>query len=282
MNVDIIEKPEKNISEDIEVSKSTDILKLKDVQEIRNAIREHLLFIGLDNRNNIRNITLLGIGTSCNVVIDTKEIIRNALFSASDKVILVHNHPSNNIEPSQLDLHLTNVTKQILEVFNIRLLDHIIVTEKDYISLQKINKIAKEYNSPAIQTMTKGFLIEENEKLKKENEELKLQLESEKYNQNLENSVEEIITSISDLDDKHYFTIARVMENDKCVELHYNNGKAHIEYGTKEDNDVWNNNIDSNVDWFNLDLTDNEILLMLNYKFDEYFKKSEIEIDYEY
>lgn len=282
MNVDIIEKPEKNISEDIEVSKSTDILKLKDVQEIRNAIREHLLFIGLDNRNNIRNITLLGIGTSCNVVIDTKEIIRNALFSASDKVILVHNHPSNNIEPSQLDLHLTNVTKQILEVFNIRLLDHIIVTEKDYISLQKINKIAKEYNSPAIQTMTKGFLIEENEKLKKENEELKLQLESEKYNQNLENSVEEIITSISDLDDKHYFTIARVMENDKCVELHYNNGKAHIEYGTKEDNDVWNNNIDFNVDWFNLDLTDNEILLMLNCKFDEYFKKSEIEIDYEY
>lgn len=282
MNVDIIEKPEKNISEDIEVSKSTDILKLKDVQEIRNAIREHLLFIGLDNRNNIRNITLLGIGTSCNVVIDTKEIIRNALFSASDKVILVHNHPSNNIEPSQLDLHLTNVTKQILEVFNIRLLDHIIVTEKDYISLQKINKIAKEYNSPAIQTMTKGFLIEENEKLKKENEELKLQLESEKYNQNLENSVEEIITSISDLDDKHYFTIARVMENDKCVELHYNNGKAHIEYGTKEDNDVWNNNIDSNVDWFNLDLTDNEILLILNCKFDEYFKKSEIEIDYEY
>ena len=216
------------------------------------------------------------------MVIDTKEIIRNALFSASDKVILVHNHPSNNIEPSQLDLHLTNVTKQILEVFNIRLLDHIIVTEKDYISLQKINKIAKEYNSPAIQTMTKGFLIEENEKLKKENEELKLQLESEKYNQNLENSVEEIITSISDLDDKHYFTIARVMENDKCVELHYNNGKAHIEYGTKEDNDVWNNNIDSNVDWFNLDLTDNEILLILNCKFDEYFKKSEIEIDYEY
>ena len=63
MNVDIIEKPKKNISEDIKVSSSTDVLNLKDVQEIRNAIREHLLFIGLDNRNNVRNITLLGIGT---------------------------------------------------------------------------------------------------------------------------------------------------------------------------------------------------------------------------
>ena len=48
MNVDIIEKPKKNISEDIKVGSSTDIVNLKDVQEIRNAIREHLLFIGLE------------------------------------------------------------------------------------------------------------------------------------------------------------------------------------------------------------------------------------------
>lgn len=138
MNVDIIEKSKKNISEDIKVGSSTDIVNLKDVQEIRNAIREHLLFIGLDNRNNIRNITLLGIGTSCNVVIDSKEIIRTALYSASNKVILVHNHPSNNLEPSKDDLHLTDVTNEMLKVFNIQLQDHIIVTEKDFISMNKI------------------------------------------------------------------------------------------------------------------------------------------------
>lgn len=59
MNVDIIEKPKKNISEDIKVGSSTDIVNLKDVQEIRNAIREHLLFIGLDNRNNIRKYYII-------------------------------------------------------------------------------------------------------------------------------------------------------------------------------------------------------------------------------
>lgn len=109
MNIDVIEKAKKNISEDIKVTCASDIVSLKDVQEIRNAVREHLLFIGLDNRNNIRNITLLGIGSTCNVIIDTKEIIRTALFSASDKIILVHNHPSNNLEPSKDDLHLTDV-----------------------------------------------------------------------------------------------------------------------------------------------------------------------------
>ena len=144
MNIDIIEKPKKNISEDIKVTSTTDVLEIKDVQEIRNAIREHLLFIGLDNRNNVRNITLLGIGSSCNVVIDTKEIIRTALYSASNKVILVHNHPSNNLEPSKDDLHLTNVTSELLKVFNIKLQDHIIVTEKEHISMEKIQKISIE------------------------------------------------------------------------------------------------------------------------------------------
>lgn len=176
MNVDIIEKPKKNISEDIKVGSSTDIVNLKDVQEIRNAIREHLLFIGLDNRNNIRNITLLGIGTSCNVVIDSKEIIRTALYSASNKVILVHNHPSNNLEPSKDDLHLTDVTNEMLKVFNIQLQDHIIVTEKDFISMNKIQKIGKERNIKSINTLQKGMLIEENERLKQKINELQKEI----------------------------------------------------------------------------------------------------------
>lgn len=175
LEINIIDKPEKNIEDEIKLKSSSDVVELKDVQAIRNAVREHLLFIGLDRANNVRNISILGIGSSCDVVIDTKEIIRTALFSASDKVILVHNHPSNTLEPSPSDLHLTNVTKQILDVFHIELLDHIIVTEKDYICMQKINKIAKEYNSSPIQTMTKGFLIEENERLKQEISRLKEQ-----------------------------------------------------------------------------------------------------------
>ena len=170
MNIDIniIDKPKKNISEDIKVQNSKDVVNLKDVQAIKNAIREHLLFIGLDSRNNIRNISLLGIGTSCNVVIDTREIIRAALFSASDKVVLVHNHPSNNLEPSKDDLHITNVTNEMLKVFNIKLQDHIIVTENDYISMDKIQKIGKEKNIKSIENLEKGLLLEENQRLKQE------------------------------------------------------------------------------------------------------------------
>lgn len=174
MNIDleILTKNEKNISEDIKVTTSSDVIKIKEVQAIRNAVREHLLFIGLDRGNNVRNISILGIGSSCSVIIDSKDIIRTALNSYSDRVILVHNHPSNSLEPSKLDKHLTNVSNKILDVFSIELLDHIIVTEKDYISMMNLKQINKNYRSNDLENMTKGLLIEENERLKKQVEEL--------------------------------------------------------------------------------------------------------------
>jgi len=172
INIEVLEKPEKNISTDIKAKSTTDIVNLKEVQAIRKAIKEHLLFVGLDRGNNIRNVSVIGIGNSCEVTLDSKDIIRTALLSASEKVVLVHNHPSNNLEPSSLDIQVTNVTAKILEPFNIQLLDHIIVTEKDFISMQKAKKINREYESDAINNMSKGLLLEENKRLKKRVDEL--------------------------------------------------------------------------------------------------------------
>ena len=278
LDVEIMNKPKKNIKDDIKVKSSSDVIEIKDVQAIRNAIKEHLLFIGLDNGNNIRNISILGIGTSCEVIIDTKDIIRTALFSASDKVILVHNHPSNSLEPSKADLHLTNITNQILKAFNIKLLDHIIVTEKEYMSMDKIQKISKEYGYKSIDNMQKGFLIEENERLKKQIEDLQKAINEKNSIQDdyteYEDNVEEIITNISDLDDKHYFTVARVIENGKCVELHYDNGEATIEFDTKEE-DRWNSQCLLDANWFNLNMTEQEILEHLNKEYENYFGEKE-------
>lgn len=176
INVEVVEKPEKNISTNIKAKSTTDIVKLEEVQAIKKAIREYLLFIGLDRANNIRNVSVIGIGNSCEVALDTKDIIRTALLSASEKVVLVHNHPSNNLEPSSLDIHVTNVTSKILEPFNIQLLDHIIVTEDDFISMQKAKKVNKEYENDVINNMSKGLLIEENKRLKKQLNELQQKL----------------------------------------------------------------------------------------------------------
>ena len=171
----VLEKPKRNV-EEICITSPENILEIKDVQAIRNAIREHLLFIGLDSNNNVRNVSLLNIGRVDNVMVDTKEIIRIALVSASDKVILVHNHPSNSIEPSKPDKHITAISKELLKTFSIELLDHIIVTENDFYSMKRMKEFGKEKNNESINFMTKGFLLEENNKLKDEISELKEQL----------------------------------------------------------------------------------------------------------
>lgn len=179
IEVPILIKTGKNIEEDIKVLSSTDIVNLKQIQAIRNAVKEHLLFIGLDRGNNIRNISILGIGSNCEVLVDSKDIIRTALLSCSERVVLVHNHPSNSLEPSNADIHITNITNNLLKTFRIELLDHIIVTENEYISMEKIKKFNKNYINDEINKVEKQFLYEENLKLKQEIEKLQNNKEKE-------------------------------------------------------------------------------------------------------
>ena len=155
IELEIDKKPKKEIMKDIKVNNTNDIYELEEVQEIKDAIQEHLIFIGLDKSNNIRKISLLGVGSSCGILVDTKNIIRTALMSTSDRVILVHNHPSNSLKPSKEDIHITNITNKLLKIFNIELLDHIIVTETSYISMNKTKNIDKEFKNEDINLLEK-------------------------------------------------------------------------------------------------------------------------------
>lgn len=91
-----------------------------------------------------------------------------------------------------------------------------------------------------------------------------------------EENCEETITSVADLDNERHFTVARVMQGGKCVELHYAQGEASLEYGIRVADDLWENEIDEDVEWFNLDLTDDEILEHLN---KEYYEKFLVKIE---
>ena len=62
--------------------------------------------------------------------------------------------------------------------FGIELIDHIINNEKEYICMKKIQKISKDYDFPFIQTMSKVFLLKQNEKLRQKSNELKEHLKN--------------------------------------------------------------------------------------------------------
>ena len=168
MEIEIQKKPPKAYKKDIQVKSTTDVVRLEEVKEIRNAMQENMILIGLDRGNNIRTLNLMGIGTNKNIMVDSKDILRTALMSGSDRIILVHNHPSNTLKASPEDLHFTNITNKFLGVFNIQLLDHIIVTENEHLSMVNERLVNKEYKDNDMDIIDKTLIIEENIKLKNE------------------------------------------------------------------------------------------------------------------
>ena len=185
ISIGVQQKPPKMDRKDRQILSTTDVFNLEEVQEIKNAIQEHLIYIGLDNKNNLRNINLIGIGTSSQINVDLKEIIRLALVNVNDNVILVHNHPSNVLKPSSADIEMTNIVGVFLKTFNIRLMDHVIVGNDNYLSMMKEKYINLEYENQRIYAMQNSLLKNENETLKKEIEKITTR------NNEIENEYEE-------------------------------------------------------------------------------------------
>jgi DNA repair protein RadC len=92
-------------------------------------------FILLLNRNNITTgYAKISQGGTAGTVVDVKIVAKYAVDSLSSGVILAHNHPSGNKQPSEADKHITTKTKEALKFLDVSVLDHIILTADDYFS----------------------------------------------------------------------------------------------------------------------------------------------------
>jgi len=171
IKIDVQKKPI-NEFDTRKVSSTEDVYKLNEVQEIKDAIQEHLLLVGLDFNNNLKTIKLVGIGSNKAIIIDSKSIVRTALMSLSDKVVLVHNHPSNSLTPSIHDKRMTCEIGRLLKTFDIELIDHVIVNHYSYMGLGHYEDMKFDYKNSDIEYTEKYFLMEENLKLKNKINEL--------------------------------------------------------------------------------------------------------------
>lgn len=88
----------------------------------------------LNNSNGILGIYNHTKGGGSATVIDTRIIFSTALACNASALIVAHNHPSSSLKPSSADINITNKLKQAAELFDIRLLDHIIITNNGYYS----------------------------------------------------------------------------------------------------------------------------------------------------
>lgn len=110
---------------------------------LRDARKEffHVIFLDMKNKP-IHNVEI-SKGSLNATVVDPKEIIKEATLKSAASIILVHNHPSGETEPSSEDINLTNRIVNACDLVGIRVLDHIIIgkNKEDYYSLAKAGLI---------------------------------------------------------------------------------------------------------------------------------------------
>jgi DNA repair protein RadC len=97
--------------------------------------KEHFIAIHLDSKNKILCIDRVSTGSLNATVVSTREILKSTLLSSAAAILVLHNHPSGNPEPSREDIELTDRLKQCCDLMNVRLLDHVIIGAEGYVSL---------------------------------------------------------------------------------------------------------------------------------------------------
>ncbi len=98
--------------------------------------QEHFWVVGLDNKNKILFVELISLGASNRVTVNPPEVFRMAIYKLAVKMILVHNHPSGSLTPSDADLDLTDRMMKTGKLIKIEVLDHLIISEKEHFSFE--------------------------------------------------------------------------------------------------------------------------------------------------
>lgn len=95
---------------------------------------EEFYVIVLSRANHIKNVQLISKGGFSGTVADGKLIFKKALEQSASAIILCHNHPSGNLQPSAADKELTRRLKEFGAYIELPILDHLILTDKGYFS----------------------------------------------------------------------------------------------------------------------------------------------------
>ncbi|MCR5613481.1 RadC family protein [Treponema sp.] len=101
--------------------------------------QEHFITICLSGAHEILNIDVSSVGTVNRTVVHPREIFTEAIKQKASAIVVCHNHPSGNCNPSKEDIETTNRLVQASEILGITLLDHIIINKTSYFSFVENN-----------------------------------------------------------------------------------------------------------------------------------------------
>ena len=107
------------------------------MESLRYQYKEIFKVVLLNTKNEIITDVDISMGTLNSSLVHPREVFREAIIRSSNKIILLHNHPSGNAEPSKEDKSVTNRLKECGELIGIEVIDHIIIGDGIYFSFKE-------------------------------------------------------------------------------------------------------------------------------------------------
>jgi DNA repair protein RadC len=99
--------------------------------------KEHFKLILLNSRNKIIRVRTISIGTLNTSLVHPREVFKDALAHSAASVVLAHNHPSGDPEPSEDDLKITKKLVESGKILGIEVIDHIIIGKNNFYSFRE-------------------------------------------------------------------------------------------------------------------------------------------------
>jgi DNA repair protein RadC len=98
--------------------------------------KEHLTVLFLDAKNRVMKHEIVSVGTLTASLIHPREIFKAAIRESAHAIILVHNHPSGDVQPSNADKQVTTILRQAGALLQMEVLDHVITGTEEWFSFR--------------------------------------------------------------------------------------------------------------------------------------------------
>lgn len=101
---------------------------------LKDEMKEKFIVVSLNTANKIIRYDVISVGNLNASIVHPREVFKVAIDNLAANIILVHNHPSGNPEPSEDDIKITNKLVEAGKIFDIKVFDHIIISGNNYLS----------------------------------------------------------------------------------------------------------------------------------------------------
>jgi len=133
----------------ISTTKAEDTFKITSPQDVSALVmedmryykKEYFKIILLDTKNKVIDIMTISIGSLNSSIVHPREVFLEAVKKSSASIVLLHNHPSGEVQPSREDINITQRLIKAGEIMGIKVLDHIIIGDGKYLSFKEENII---------------------------------------------------------------------------------------------------------------------------------------------